>query len=76
MLTEIRDYIKQRERVSVEDIALHFDITPELAAQQIRHWEAKGKVILLQTSHRCSGCKGCQGQSTQIYAWKESLSTK
>lgn len=70
MLTKIRDYIRQHERVTLDDIALHFNITPELAAQQISHWEVRGMVEQIQSGHSCSGCGGCRTNQRIIYAWK------
>jgi len=72
-LGEIRDYIKHRGDSSLEDIAIHFDISKEAAKLAIDYWVKKGKVRA-KGSACGSSCGGCSS-SSESYQWVKNEQT-
>lgn len=69
-LVAIREYLKQRGQVSVQEVAIHFDITPEAAQLGLEYWLKRGKARQVGgCSSTCSGCNS--GTSNSTYAWAE-----
>ncbi len=73
MLGEIRDYLQQRGSASLNDVATHFDITPDTAQFALNYWQRKGKVReFAAASCGSGGCggKSCGGtQAATNYEW-------
>lgn len=72
LLGEIRDYVKQRGSASLNDIALHFDITQDSVMFAIAYWQRKGKIReQADTSCGTGSCGGCaSNNSPQVsYEW-------
>jgi len=68
LLADIRTYLKQRKIVSLEEVALHFDIAPDSANFALNYWVKHGKVNVLGAS--CgSACNGC-GTEANRYQWQ------
>ena len=44
ILSEVRDYLQQRGRATLADIALHFDTEPDAVRGMLQIWIQKGKV--------------------------------
>ena len=66
-LGEIRNYIKQRGDSSLDDVAIHFDISKEAAKLAVEYWIKKGKVQ--ERGAVCgSSCGGC-GSASESYQW-------
>lgn len=69
ILTDIRNYLQQHQRASLDDIALHFDTPPEAIRGMLEHWIARGKI------HQCppNACAGCQTSCSSapgdIFEW-------
>ncbi len=67
MLGEIRDYLRQRETISLSDITNRFDISAEAAKLALEYWVDKGKVSKIGAA--CgSSCGGC-GSAEDNYQW-------
>jgi hypothetical protein len=71
ILTEVRDFIRDRGQVALRDLALHFDMDEEAMRGVIAHWVLKGKVRKLPSGTTCSGCSSCTPETIEIYAWTE-----
>lgn len=77
-LFDIKDYLKERRLVSVQDVAYHFRISESLAESLIETWVQKGKVKALSPSSNAGGCSGgcgcgCSGGTAKkMYRWIES----
>ncbi|PWQ92100.1 FeoC-like transcriptional regulator [Leucothrix pacifica] len=74
LLGEIRDYVKQRGSVSLNDIALHFDITPDSVQFAIQYWQRKGKIQqrnAADTGCNSGSCGSCASNQTPAvtYEW-------
>lgn len=66
-LGEIRNYIQQRGESSLNDVAIHFDISKEAAKLALEYWIKKGK-IAEQGASCGSSCNGC-GDADESYQW-------
>lgn len=62
MLIALRDYLKAMKRVSLKDVALHFDIPEGAAQDMLKYWTNKGCIKIFEenapscATHACSGC--------------------
>ena len=72
MLAAVRDYLQQRGQATLSDIALHFDISPEVARQMLEIWVRKGKVQRTRATASCgTSCSQCDPAATELYSWGE-----
>lgn len=72
MLVDLRNYVAARGRVSMRDLALHFQVEPEAVRGMLEHWIRKGKVRRDAACPPCgSGCCNCASDLTEIYLWNE-----
>jgi len=70
ILSEIRDYVRQRGQVTLADIALHFDADPDAVRGMLQVWIDKGKLHRQMATASCGGsCTQCDPASTEIYVW-------
>jgi len=76
ILSDLRDYIKQRQQVSLADIINHFDTDEQAARAMLEVWIKKGKIHRRIASASCgSSCNQCQITTTEYYIWGPSLSS-
>ena len=75
ILSELKEYLKLNEQVSLRDVAVHFNLSETAAQAMLEHWERKGKVGRLESSHCVNPCGqkcgDCPLQCLMIYQWKE-----
>ena len=73
ILTELRNYLRDRKRATLMDIAIHFETTPDAVRGMLAHWIRKKKVRILPLDSVCSdkGCGKCSPMSLEIYEWVE-----
>ena len=72
MLTALRDYLAGRGQASLAEIALHFDLDPELARQILEVWMRKGKVERRQATAACgTQCSQCDPAAVELYRWRD-----
>ncbi|CCG39981.1 FeoC-like transcriptional regulator [Magnetospirillum molischianum] len=74
MLTmrSVRDYLTESGQVSLGDIALHFESSPEAARQVLDQWVAKGKVRRTEPSGGCAKAGAsccCASKPQEVYEW-------
>nr|VFJ58191.1 MAG: FeoC like transcriptional regulator [Candidatus Kentron sp. FM]VFJ68068.1 MAG: FeoC like transcriptional regulator [Candidatus Kentron sp. FM]VFK13860.1 MAG: FeoC like transcriptional regulator [Candidatus Kentron sp. FM] len=70
MLVEIRSYLSQRRRASLDDLANHFDMPPDAMRPMLEHWVRKGKAARHAVTDGCSsGCGKCAESVGEIYEW-------
>ena len=75
ILSEIRDYLKERGQASLQDLALHFDADPDALRGMLAHWIRKGQVTRRSAAAACgSSCTQCDPTSVELYVWRDSLS--
>jgi hypothetical protein len=70
ILNDVKNYIKDRGQVSLQDISLHFDVEPEALQGMLEFWVNKGR-IRKQIQTACgSGACNCEFKNEQMmYLW-------
>ena len=72
ILSEVRDYLKQRGQCSLSDIALHFDTDADAVRGMMGIWIKKGKVEKRSATASCgTSCQSCDPATTEVYIWHE-----
>ena len=70
ILAEISDYIRERERASVADIANRFDTDPEVVRKMLSVLLRKQRIHSVPSITACgSSCRQCDPSATELYAW-------
>ena len=69
ILSQVRDYVQQHQRVSLMDAAHHFDTDPDALRGMLDKWVAKGLISKLQQTTRCGGCSKCDMAKIEVYQW-------
>ena len=73
ILSEIRDYLKQRGQCTLSDVALHFDTDANAVRGMLEIWVKKGKVEKSSATASCgTSCQSCDPATTEVYIWSES----
>jgi len=72
MLLEIKRYLMERQQVSLQDLALHFDTDTDAMRGMLATWIRKGKVTKCDAV-ACGGCgSSCTtAQQEEAYQWHE-----
>jgi hypothetical protein len=74
ILSELKQYIKNRQQVSLTDIANHFDVEPEAVRGMLQFWINKGKINQQLSGPGCGGGCHCDYKgSNEIYEWNPEL---
>ena len=74
ILQEVKQYVKKREQVSLQDIAIHFDKEPETVRGILDFWVRKGRIKLKSQAPSCSGnCRCNANQPQEVYQWNPQL---
>lgn len=71
LLTRLSDYLRDKGRASLNDMALGVGSSPEALTAMLVLLERKGRVRLLPAGSACgsSGCSGCDSTKVAIYEW-------
>ncbi len=76
ILSQVRDYLKQRGQCTLSDIALHFDTDANAVRGMLDIWIKKGKVEKRSATGSCgTSCQSCDPATTEVYTWRESKTT-
>lgn len=68
ILSELRDYLKQQQHVTLHDLVLHFKCDADALRGMLSKWISKGKVK--KSTPNCStGCCKCDPTLTELYEW-------
>jgi predicted transcriptional regulator len=73
MLTDIKQLLIEREKMSLTDLARHFHVSESIMTSMLEQWIKKGRVIRSENSGSCgSSCGSCsEAAEVQIYyRWK------
>ncbi len=74
ILSQVRDYLKQRGQCTLSDIALHFDMDADAVRGMLDIWRRKGKVEKHSATESCGiSCQSCDPATTEVYSWCDSL---
>ncbi len=70
ILSELRDYLKQQHRLSLLEMANHFDTDADALRGMLSKWVGKGKVKRIDMGASCgTSCCKCDPAMTEIYEW-------
>jgi len=71
ILSEIKRYLMKHNRVTLDDLAVHFDTEPDAMRGMLEQWIRKGRVLKSELRASCGKtCAGCFCDSTvEIYEW-------
>jgi putative ferrous iron transport protein C len=70
ILSELRDYIRERQSVPLSDIINHFNIDEVTARKMLDVWLNKGKIQKQMATTSCgSSCQKCNSANTEYYFW-------
>ena len=70
ILSELRNYLKQQHRLSLLEMANHFDTDADALRGMLRKWVSKGKVKRIDMGASCgTSCCKCDPAMTEIYEW-------
>lgn len=71
-LLQLRDYLQQRGRSRLSDIATYFNTQPDAVQFALGEWEKRGKVRNLQSGCSTEKCGGgcCSSAAPEpVYEW-------
>ncbi len=71
LLSDIRQYLKQRGTATLDEVAIHFDIATDAAKFALNYWIKKGKINKFGASCN-SSCGGC-GAGGETYQWNQGV---
>ena len=70
ILSELKQYLRQRRQVTLADVMHHFDVDENVARDMLTVWMNKGKVQRLRVAASCgSSCSQCDPMATEVYVW-------
>lgn len=72
ILSELRDYLKGRQHVSLRDLSRHFNIDPDALRGMLQIWIAKGRVRKVASGSRracATSCCQCDPSVIEFYEW-------
>ena len=71
MLRDIRNYIKEHREVSLQDIAVHFEMDESALKPILNRFESDGSIKIV-TEKKCEGCTmSCMyaGKAPEMIIW-------
>ncbi len=72
ILSELRDYLKQQHRLSLLEMANHFNVDADALRGMLQKWVHKGRVKRIDTGGACgTSCCKCDPAMTELYEWVE-----
>ena len=70
ILSDLRNYIKQRHKVALIDLINHFQVDADVLRDMLGKWINKGKIRKLTLESNCgTRCCQCDPALTEIYEW-------
>lgn len=69
MFSEIRNYLQERGRAPLTDLAHRFDMDEDALRGMLDLWVKKGKVTIHNPDGACGGCTACDLGSQEICEW-------
>ncbi len=72
ILSELRLYLRRQHRLSLLEMANHFDTDADALRGMLAKWIRKGKVKRIDRGAACgTGCCQCDPAMTELYEWVE-----
>lgn len=70
ILTDIRNYLRDRKHATLADIALHVEADPDAVRGMLQRLLAKGQVTRNNVSSSCgTSCSKCDPAARELYFW-------
>jgi hypothetical protein len=69
LLTDLKIYLANRGRASLDDLATHFTMAPDAMRGLVETWIAKGRARRVSDQLPCGSCGQCESAITEIYEW-------
>lgn len=70
ILSDLKRYLQQRERVSLNELSIHFNTDADALRGMLGKWIGKGKVRQLAANSSCgTSCCKCDPTLTELYEW-------
>lgn len=70
ILADLRNYLREKRRVTLNDLVLHFHVDANALRGMLAKWISKGKVRLSPAGSSCgTACCKCDPLLTEIYEW-------
>jgi hypothetical protein len=69
MLRATRDFMRSQGIASVPELSAHLGVPTEVARALLQKWLDKGRIELVQTLPKCSGCDRCGPAGQELYRW-------
>lgn len=70
ILSDLRSYLQDRRRVTLNDLVVHFQIDADALRGMLAKWISKGKVRQSPAASACgTSCCKCDPALTEIYEW-------
>jgi putative ferrous iron transport protein C len=70
ILSDLRSYLQQHQRVSMADLVTHFHTDAAALRGMLEKWKSKGYVRVVPLSAECgTGCCQCDPLLTELYEW-------
>jgi hypothetical protein len=69
LLTDVKTYLSQRGRASLDDLATHFTVAPDAMRGLLETWIAKGRARKVAEALPCHTCGKCESATTEMYEW-------
>ncbi len=73
ILSDLKNYVKEHQQVSLRDAALHFDVEPDAMKGMLEFWISKGKIKKYSSESICGGCSCSQKEEQELYLWNDQL---
>lgn len=70
MLSTIKDFLRQRRRATLAEVAAHVHAETSAVQGMLELWIRKGQVRKSMATASCGGsCTKCEASSVEIYEW-------
>lgn len=70
ILSELRDYIRTKNSVTLHELMIHFDVDANALRGMLAKWVKKGKLQQRAANENCgTGCCQCDPTLTELYEW-------
>ncbi len=73
VITELQQYLRDRTKVSMSELQLHFGIEPDPLRDILDRLIRKGRV-LREDGKLCDGCRSCASEAIEFYEWVQPVS--
>ncbi|MGB3789273.1 MAG: FeoC-like transcriptional regulator [Phormidesmis sp.] len=68
VITELQQYLRDRPKVSMAELQLHFGMEPDPLRDILNRLIRKGRV-LREDGKLCGGCRSCAAEAIEFYEW-------